>query len=472
MKRVSAFLLLYSLVFHFSTTAAIAGQTPKLGLNSEAAILMDADTGVILYQKNIEEKLYPASITKVMTALVALNAVGDQTDVRIGFSEQAVDLPPDSSTIYMLAGDTLSFTEALYGLMIASANEIANAIAENTAESYDRFIEDMNREAALLGAKNTHFVNPSGLYDMDHYTCAYDMALFMREAVKNPVFVDAISKVSYDIPPTERQPDSRPLYTLNKLMTPGGAYSRDYFIGSKSGYVDESKHTLATYAEQDGHRLISIVLRAEKNKDYEDTITLMDYGFSSYRYVTVLDAASVTASAVVVLDPENPKSNRSVALYAKEDVEGDYPACINEQTINIDYKIPDYIVPPVQTGEPLGALLVKYQDITLMEIGLYASENIAKPEPTIMPLPVAASVEPELDNPRYAGGFSFGFLGDIFSSIISSFSPVQLDPLYPMIILISITMIIMVYLMNVVIHGKNRNREKELLKYINRGRKK
>ncbi|MDR1560624.1 MAG: D-alanyl-D-alanine carboxypeptidase [Clostridiales bacterium] len=472
MKRATAFLLLYSLIFHFSTVNAFAEQIPKPTVTSEAAILMDADTGIILYQKNIEERLYPASITKVMTALVAINSVGGETGARIEFSEHAVDLPPYSSTIYMMAGDTLSFTEALYGLMIASANEVANAIAENTAESYDGFIDEMNREAALLGAKNTHFVNPSGLFHEDHYTCAYDMALFMREAVKNPVFVDAISKISYEIPPTEMQPDVRPLNATNKLLIPGGVYNRDYFIGSKSGYVDESKHTLATYAEQDGHRLISIVMRADKSKDYEDTIALMDYGFGSYRRATVLDASSVVKSADVVMDPENHKFNRGITLYAEEDVEGDYPVCVSEHTVNLEYNIPDYVAPPIQTGELLGTVMVKYQDIPLKEIGLYASESIAKPEPTTAALPTAAPVKAEPETARYAEGFSFGFVGDIFSSLVSSFSPIQVNPIYPMIIIISVTMIIMVYLMTMIIHGRNRDREKELLKYINRGRKK
>ena len=472
MKRAVAFLLLYSLIFHISTLKTLAEQISKPELNSEAAILMDADTGIIIYQKNIDQKLYPASITKVMTALVTLDAVGDQLESRILFSPEAVDLPYGSSSIAMYAGDSLTIEQALHGLLICSANEVANAIAENIGETYDDFIDKMNKKAVLLGTKNTHFVNPSGLYDDEHYTSAYDMALVMREAVKNPYFVKFFSETSYEIPPTEEQPEIRSLNTKNKLLLPGGNYYRDYIIGSKTGFVNESKHTLATYAQMDDHRLITIVLRAEKNKDYEDTIALMDYGFGSYRYANILDASSVVKTATVIVDPENPALNRTIALHAKDNVEGEYPACIDERTVNLEYKIPGSITPPIQTDDLIGTLLVKYKDVTLKEIGLYASESVEKPQPAIIASNTRAPVQPDSDNPRYAGGFSFGFLGDIFSSIIASVSPIQLNPVFTMILLISISMILMVYLMGIIIHSKNRNKEKELLKYINRSRKK
>jgi len=447
---------------------------PKPDVTSEAAVLMDADTGIILYQKNPEEKLYPASTTKIMTALLTIEADGDQPDKRVTFSPEAVDLPNDSSSIAMNAGDTLSVQEALYGLMISSANEVANALAENVGGSIDHFVDMMNGKAASLGAKNTHFMNPNGLHDPDHYTCAYDMALFMREAVKNPIFLDAASKIKYDIPPTETQPEVRNLNGTNKLLLPGGEYYRDYFKASKTGYTDEAQHTLVAYAEKGGHKLITAVLHADKNKDYEDTIALMDYGFSSYQQSTILDASAVVTSATVVMDPDNPKSNRSIPLYAKDNVEGDYPLCITDRTVNLEYKVPEQIYPPIKAGDLIGTLAVKYQGITLSAVGLYASEDVDKPEPTItaaaitQPPPPAAGT----DSAGYADGFSFGFIGDIFKSILASFSPIQLNPVYFMIIIISVIMIVMVYIMSMIIHNKNKNKEKELLKYINRNRKK
>ena len=475
MKRVLAFLLLYSFVFYFSTANTLASQPPKPDISSEAAVLMDADTGIVLYQKNMDEKLYPASITKVMTALLTVEADGESLDKRVAFTPEAVDLPYDSSSIAMNAGDTLTVQEALYAMMISSANEVANALAESIGGSIDHFVDMMNSKAAALGAQNTHFANPNGLFDPDHYTCAYDMALFFREAVKSPIFVDAASKIKYDIPPTETQPDIRHLNGTNKLLLPGGQYYRDYFKASKTGYTDEAQHTLAAYAEKDGHRLITAVLHADKNKDYETTIALMDYGFSSYRHTTILDASSVTASVTVAVDPNNAKSNRSIPLYTKDNVEGDYPTCVTDRSVNLDYQVPDQIAPPIKAGDPVGTLLIKYQGLTLTEINLYASESVDKPpKPTAAPsaAPSPAAAAAGADNTRYAGGFTFGFIGDIFTSVISSFPPIQLNPLYSMIIVISIGMILIVYVMSMIIHNRNKDREKELLKDINRSRKK
>ena len=472
MKKLIAFLLLYSLAFHFSTANTYAAQIPKPEINSEAAVLMDADTGIILYQKNPDEKCYPASITKIMTALLTIEMDGDQLNRRVSFSPEAVDLPYDSSSIAMNAGDTLTIQEALYGLMISSANEVANALAENIGLSVTRFVDLMNSKAAALGAKNTHFTNPNGLYDVNHYTCAYDMALFMREAVKSPVFIDAASKIKYDIPPTETQPETRGLNSTDKLLLPGSQYHREYVKACKTGYTEEAQHTLAAYGEKDGHRLITVVLHADKNKDYEDTIALMDYGFSSYQHSTILDASSVATSVTVVTDPDNSKSNRSIPLYAKDNVEGDYPSCVTDRSVDIELKVPERINPPVSAGDPVGTLFVRYQGITLAEVGLFASESVAAPDPTAAPAATHAPAASAPDSGRYAGGFSFGFLGDIFTSVVSSFTPIQVNPFYFMIVIICISMIIMVYLMSVIIHSKNRNREKELLKYINRDRKK
>ena len=474
MKRLAAFLLLYSFIFQISTATAIASPIPKPDVTSEAAVLMDADTGIILYQKNPEEKLYPASITKIMTALLTIEADGDQLDKRISFSKEAVDLPYDSSSIAMNAGDTLTVQEALYGLMISSANEVANALAENIGVTYKHFIDMMNGKAAALGAKNTHFANPNGLYDPDHYTCAYDMALFMREAIKSPVFMDADSKIKYDIPPTETQPEVRSLNGTNKLLLPGGQYYRDYIKASKTGYTDEAQHTLVAYGEKDGHHLITAVMHADKNMDYEDTIALMDYGFDSFAQATILDAASVVTSVAVVMDPGNPKSDRSIPLYAKDDVSGVYPTCVTERSVNLEYKVPAQVDPPVNAGDPIGTLVVSYQGIPLSEVPLYASDSIDRPMPTAAPVAAVtqAPVTPEPDDSRFASGFSFGFLGDIFRNIMQSISPVQINPIYFMIIIICVSMVVMVYILSMIIHGKNKNKEKELLKYINRDRKK
>ncbi len=198
---------------------------------SGAATLMDADTGIVLFEQAKDEENYPASITKIMTALITLEQCED-LDERITFSRQAVfSLPRDASHIAMDEGETLTIRDALYGLLLASANEVANALAEHIAGSVEDFAELMNKRAATLGAINTHFKNPSGLFDAEHVTTAHDMALIMREAVRHDAFNEIIATRRYDIPPTERQPESRPLLNSNSLIQPGRFFNDDVVGG-------------------------------------------------------------------------------------------------------------------------------------------------------------------------------------------------------------------------------------------------
>jgi len=473
MKKAIAFLLLYSLLLNISTTSIYANESIELELNSHAAVLMDADNGIVLYQKNSNEQMFPASITKVMTALVALDEIGEQLDRRITVSNEAVVLPYNYANIAMNPGDTLTMEEALYALMIASANDVANAIAENIGTTFDNFIVMMNEKAESLGATGTNFVNPSGMHDEEHVTTAHDMALIMREAVHYPLFLDFASSLYHAIPPTETQPEERPLNGRNRLLLPGGEYYRDYILASKTGFVTQSMHTLVSFAERDGRRLIAVVLSADQNMHYEDTIKMFERGFDYYRHTSLLDASDVTATATVVINPDNPESNRDISLYATENIEGMFPRSITYSTVELVYEIPDQVSPPVQIGDRVGTLFVKYQDITLGEVNLYASEGIEVPEPTNI---ITNTVRPPIDyrpeSPRHAGGFSFGFLGDIFSHVISMFPPIQLDPFYFMIVMISLVLIVIIYFMTSILNSKNRDRDKELLKLINRDRKK
>ncbi|MDR3240479.1 MAG: D-alanyl-D-alanine carboxypeptidase, partial [Clostridiales bacterium] len=261
--------VLYLVLFLFSTINVYGEENLDPEVNAESAILMDADTGVILYEKNKTHKTFPASITKIMTALLTLESAGNSLSDRVAFSHDAVfSLPSGSSNIAMNEGDTLSVEESLYGLLLASANEVANALAEHIGGAQEDFAVLMNQKAQDLGAVNTHFVNPSGLHDDEHYTCAYDMALFLREALKDPEFNAIIAMKHYDLPPTEKQPLSRPLNNTNKLIQPGGAFFNENVIGGKTGFTDQAQHTLATYAEKDGVRLITVVLHNEGNDHY------------------------------------------------------------------------------------------------------------------------------------------------------------------------------------------------------------
>ncbi|MBQ8598402.1 MAG: D-alanyl-D-alanine carboxypeptidase [Lachnospiraceae bacterium] len=253
-------------------------------ISAQSAIVMEANTGVILYAKNIDEKLYPASTTKLMTCLVA--AENAKMDEMVTFSYDAVfSIESGSSNIGIDAGQAMTMEESLYGILTASANEVANGVAEHVAGSMDAFTVMMNEKAAELGCKNTHFVNAHGLYDDEHYTTAYDLALIARAFFQD----DHLSKIgntaSYHFQPTATQPDDFIVRNKHKLIT--GEIEYEGIEGGKTGYTDEARQTLVTCAEQNGMKLICVVMKEESPDQFYDTVTLLDYGFTNFSVANV-----------------------------------------------------------------------------------------------------------------------------------------------------------------------------------------
>lgn len=246
---------------------------------AQAAVLMEADTGTILYAKNIHEKLYPASTTKMLTSLIAVEQCA--LNETVTFSYEAVNaVPTDGSKMGMDAGEYLSLEECLYGIMVASANEVANAVAEHVAGSLDAFAEMMNERAAELGCLNTHFVNANGLFAEDHYTSAYDLALIARAYFQNDVLRRIGNTASYHFTISDGQSDD--FYKTNKHSLINGELLYDGIIGGKTGYTDAARQTLVTGCEQAGMRLICVVLKEEDPAQFEDTVTLFDYAYQNF----------------------------------------------------------------------------------------------------------------------------------------------------------------------------------------------
>ncbi len=255
---------------------------PAIG--AEAAILMDARTGTILYSKNIHEELFPASTTKIMTCLLAVeNAnLGD----KITFSNDAVfSVPRDGSSIGMDVGESITLEQALYGIMVGSANEVANAVAEHVSGSIDEFVALMNKRAKELGCTNTHFSNPNGLQTDDHYTSAYDLSLIARAFFDNELLCKVGNTPRYHFTATDSQPDDFYLNNKHKLIT--GEVKYDGIVGGKTGYTDQARETLVTCAERDGIKLICVVLKEESPSQFTDTAVLFNYGFNNFEAINV-----------------------------------------------------------------------------------------------------------------------------------------------------------------------------------------
>lgn len=255
-------------------------------LNAEAAILMEADTGIILYAKNIHKHMYPASTTKMMTALLA--AENSKMEDEVTFSYDAVfSLEEGSSNIGIDPGQSMPMVECLYGLMVASANEVANAVAEHVSGSIDGFAELMNEKGAELGLRDTHYTNANGLFDEEHYTSAYDLALVANAFFENEYLSRIGNTPSYHFEATKTQPDD--FYVRNKHKLINGEIPYEGIKGGKTGYTSEAGETLVTLAEQNGLRLICVILNEVSPDQFNDTVKLFDYGFGSFARVKVAE---------------------------------------------------------------------------------------------------------------------------------------------------------------------------------------
>ena len=256
-------------------------------ITAQAAIVMEANTGTILYAKNIHEELYPASTTKIMTCLLAVEnaALSD----KITFSNDAIfSVPSGGSNIGMDVGQSITLEQALYGIMVGSANEVANAVGEHVSGSIDGFIDLMNSRAKELGCTNTHFANTNGLQADDHYTSAYDLALISKAFFANELLCKVGNTPRYHFTATATQPDDFYLNNKHKLIT--GEIAYEGIVGGKTGYTDLARETLVTCAEKNGMKLICVVFKDESPAQFTDTVTLFDYGFNNFRSVNVAEA--------------------------------------------------------------------------------------------------------------------------------------------------------------------------------------
>ncbi len=260
-------------------------------VEAEAAVVMDANTGAFLYSKNMEAKEYPASITKIMTALVAIE--NGNLDKKLKCSEHAVySIEEGSSHCGLQPGEKITLRQALYALMLESANDAANSIAEKVGGSIEEFVQMMNEKAQELGCVNTHFTNAHGLQDEDHYTCAYDMALITKAAFENETLAEIAGTVEYSIPKTNKVKEERYFINHHKMMQ-GGEYQYEGCVGGKNGYTSDALNTLVTVANRDGRELICVVLRTNGAvKTYEETSSLLDYGYNKFALKTMEESGA------------------------------------------------------------------------------------------------------------------------------------------------------------------------------------
>lgn len=259
---------------------------PQIGeLKAETAVLLDADTGEVLVNKGMYNARYPASTTKIMTTLLALE--NSQLTDQVVFTEEGLARMLEGTHIDSRVGEILTMEQCLYAVMIVSANEVAAQVAIQVAGSEAAFAEMMNARAEALGCKNTHFTNASGLPDENHYTCAYDMALIMQEALKNETFRQIIETRNYSIPPTNMHEEQRDYTTHLPLVLSTDANYYEPCISGKTGVTQVAWNTLVTVAAKDGKTLIAVAMRTDLAGVCADSKTMYEYGFTGFQKLEV-----------------------------------------------------------------------------------------------------------------------------------------------------------------------------------------
>lgn len=250
-------------------------------VEAEGAVLMDALTGTVLYEKNANHTFYPASITKIMTGLLA--AEHCSLDEVVTYSHDAVyTVPLGYANIAAVEGEQMTVEDCIYALLLPSANDAANALGEHISGSIEAFSQMMNERAVELGAKHTHFVNPSGIHSEEHWTTPYDMAMIMRGCALNETFMQIDTAQTYVLPPTQLQEEERPMANLHRMLFSAREEYYEYALGGKTGYTTPAGNTLVTYAEKGDMKLVCVVMHS-MDTTYEDTKALLEYGFNNFR---------------------------------------------------------------------------------------------------------------------------------------------------------------------------------------------
>lgn len=339
---------------------------------SEGAILMDSSTGRVLYGKNQNEKLYPASTTKILTAILAIEKC-NLTDKITASNNAIMSIPPGYSTAAIQPDESLTVQELLELFLIHSANEIGYIFAEHISGNVENFSELMNQKATEIGCKNTHFTNPSGIHDVEHYSTAYDMALIAKYCMKNESFRKIVSKTSCTIKSTDKYSE-RYFKNTNDLINPSSRYYYENAIGIKTGFTTQAKNCLVSASLKNGIELITVVLGAEATEDgksgrYVDTLNLFEYGFSNYKIQQIATANTVIKELII----ENAtKDTKNLSLLLKDSITCLAPKDLDLNNLNYSLELNENISAPIEKGDILGKIVYNIDGIT------YSSDLIAE----------------------------------------------------------------------------------------------
>lgn len=357
------------------------GYKNELNIYSDSAILMDFKTGTILYSKNSNEKMYPASTTKILTAIIALEECNLDDMVTVSKSAISV-IPPGYSSANLLESEQISVKDLVTVFLVHSANDAGYVLAEHISGSIDEFANLMNKKATEIGCKDTHFTNPSGIHDENHYTTSYDLSLIARYCMLNKNFRNIVSQKSCTINRTNKS-DVRTYKNTNDLINPSSKYYLEECVGIKTGYTSQAKNCLISACSKNNLALICVVLGSNQMSNgessrYQDSINLFKYGYSNYSVKTFANKDDIIKNIEV---KNGTKETRNLDLILEDSISG---LLKNSENIpDASITLNDNISAPIAKGTVLGTISYNIDNMQYTK-NLIASHDVNKDDFTLL----------------------------------------------------------------------------------------
>lgn len=357
MKKNSMIFLIFALLFFM--TKPVYAQTPQPDIHGQFGVAIDAKTGEVIYDKNADEKAYPASMTKVLTSIVLDENIKDNQMLTVSANAAG----QECSCFGLKEGEQISKKNALFGMLLLSANDLAVTIAENVGGSVPGFADLMNKEVAKLGLKNSHFVTPNGLHDPNHYTTPHDMALIMKEALKHPEVLKALSTQSIKVHTSLQDKEVR---------NPSRVHFQPNVIAGKTGFTNAAQNTLVEYLKKDGKEVIAVVMKTNHSSEYSDIQTMANYAFEQMGVHKVVHKGEVISTVKV--------NGKKVDLLAGDNYEISY---IIGKKSNVQKEVTNTLEGKnqVKKGQKVGILNLKVDGKEVKEIPLIANKTVVYEKP-------------------------------------------------------------------------------------------
>ncbi len=377
-KKLSIYILTFLLIISTLSCSVSAYQITGFELNAKTAMLVSLDTGDVLYSKNAENKVYPASLTKILTALVVIEKTEDLDNEILTYTNEANNeiLGTGSVVIGLKIGEKITARQAISCLLICSAGDVAYAIAHHYGGSTEGFVALMNEKAREIGMQSSHFGNPVGLDDEATYTTANDILTLTKHALKYDIFKEVTSSVTYTLPATNMS-EERTRSTTNYLINPTTNYYYPYASGVKTGNTDKAGRCVVSTASYNGYNYLCIIMGCDnsdgKRNEFLDSKNLYRWAFNNFEYKSILD----TTKPLTEIPVELSLDTDHIPLYAERDLAKIFPKNADSSTISIKPNLKsDSVDAPVKEGEILGVADVYYSEEKIGTVNLIAGETV------------------------------------------------------------------------------------------------